>query len=221
MPHSRLPEVQRALAFSGWALHWLDGDNHADLCSSLARTAMQLGEIVPGRSRKVVEILKPVPVAEAYPRSISAVVGAGVQPWHTDLAHQVAPARLVLLACLEPGEIPVATELCDGPQQLPASLRQHANCEPFLVRSGRQAFYSTVFDESFSRLRFDPGCMTSATPSGIQIEQVFSHCVPSVSITLARGQLLLIDNWRMLHRRQDAAKSAGRVMARAYVIEEQ
>ncbi|WP_396667942.1 hypothetical protein [Microbacterium sp. R86528] len=62
------------------------------------------------RGESVLSTLPVVDADEAHPQSLSAVVGAGQQPLHTDGAHHKVMPDLVLLAAVEPSSTP--TLLC-------------------------------------------------------------------------------------------------------------
>lgn len=212
---SRHRIVLDELGRDGWSVGQLEGD--AELTASLASFGGLFGRPDRGRGSKSVQLLRPLSRLQAAPRSLSAVVGTDLQPWHTDLAHRQIPARFVLIACIEPGEVPVATEILDSRQALDSALESAAKSEPFLVRAGRSAFYSTVCDERVNRVRLDPICMSATTSEGERLRDTIAANVPTVAVTLARGQFLLFDNWRVFHRRQDAGASPGRVLARLYI----
>lgn len=220
MQTSFLPEELRAVDVVGWAMYDLTGSSQAELCASLENIGAAIGKLVPGRNARMLEFLRPLAIEEAAPRSLSKLYGRGQQPWHTDLAHRLCPARFVLLACVHPGSAAVVTELSDTRASLEPCLAEGGNSEPFLVRGGRNSFYATVLDQRSGRLRYDPACMSPTSSAGSRMAQAISSRQATTAVEWKRGRILILDNWRMLHRRQDASDAADRVLARVYVSEE-
>jgi hypothetical protein len=131
------------------------------------------------------------------------------------------PCRYVVFGCLEPGVPPVATILLDrhavdfSPDE--RSLLRNA---AILVRSGRRSFYSSILPASEEYLRFDTGCMEAVDDRGRaaigMIEDRLSQSSP-VHHHWRAGDILVIDNWRVLHGRASAIGSLGRRLARIMI----
>lgn len=88
--------------------------------------------------------------------------------------------------------------------------------EPFLVRSGRHPFYATVIESGGLRFRFDVGCMTATTSSGRALAEHIAFAKPTETTPIhwTAGLVLIIANWRMMHRRQAAHDAQGRMLLR-------
>ncbi|MEV5010984.1 TauD/TfdA family dioxygenase [Streptomyces sp. NPDC055692] len=67
------------------------------------------------------------------------------------------------------------------------------------------------------RLRWDP--RTCKPLSGVSIEEIERY-PPSTRVDWQEGRLLLIDNFRMLHRRPEVSESGTRILERIYVWSE-
>jgi Taurine catabolism dioxygenase TauD, TfdA family len=167
--------------------------------------ARRLGDPVKGRAGEMIESLKPTVQAGANAKSLSVVHGVGSFPMHTDGAHQLQPPRYVVLVCASPGKSPVPTTLIRFRDlQVSASERSQLEATPFLVRNGRRSFYSTICSRSRPFIRFDPGCMI---PQGFESEasiRLIAHRAREVGFTLVywrAGDVLVIDNWTVLHGR--------------------
>lgn len=219
MQTSFLQEALGAVDVVGWATHDLAGSSEAELCAELKNIGSAIGTLVPGRNGRMLELLRPLAIEEAAPRSLSKQYGRGPQPWHTDLAHRLCPARFVLLACVHPGRAVVATELSDTTASLEPCLAEAGKSEPFLVRGGRHAFYATVMDQRSGRVRYDPACMSPTSSAGSRLAKAIESQQMTAAVEWKQGHILILDNWRMLHRRQDASEATGRVLARVYVSE--
>jgi hypothetical protein len=125
----------------------------------------------------------------------------------------------VVLACLESdGRTP--TILVDG-HRLPFDDRDRALLEsaPVLVRTGRRSFYSTILSRHRRFLRYDPDCVEAVDPAGAEALDIMARGVAAsehIEIDWSVGDVLVIDNWRMLHGR-GATDGASRTLVRICV----
>ena len=213
-------QVRQELKVRGWSLlrslHF-DGAIAAANCLALAK---QLGTPISTRGRGLVDVLVPKVHIEAMPRSLSAKTGTGPQPWHVDQSHCAVPAHYLVMCCLREGQRPAPTELLDREEFLLPPDAGDASSEPFLVRSGRRSFYATILEGPKRFVRFDPGCMLGATK---RAEKLMRHLLdkatcPSYAHIWAAGDILIVDNWRLLHRRTDASESLNRTLLRVTVM---
>jgi alpha-ketoglutarate-dependent taurine dioxygenase len=213
------PARQADLKSLGWACVDSTAADNETFKRDLLALAATLGTPVRTRTRSVVDELVPVHQAEARPRSLSQTTGIGPQPWHTDMAHRPVPARYLVLGMLECSDGTAATELLDAEKLLPNVLVEAASTEPFLVRTGAKSFYATIKAKGQPFLRFDPGCMQGATQRARALMAMLGE--QSVSPTHVhlwrRGRVLVLDNWKFLHRRADASDDLSRVLFRVCV----
>jgi Taurine catabolism dioxygenase TauD, TfdA family len=197
-----------ALAATAQSKGWATGQGDVE---SIRRQAAALGwvEVAPRRGDPTVSVLRPAAADAAHPRSLSAVYGLGQQPLHTDGAHMQVPPDLLVFIC----EGPSAT-----PTQLwrPAIIRRRGDSHPmshaalrhgmFLVRNGRESFYAPAL----SRLgyRYDPGCMAPCDARARQVQEYFEQQSSRASAHewSAAGQVLVVDNHRVLHARSAVAE---------------
>lgn len=138
-----------------------------------------------------------------------------------DLAHKARPARYLVLGCSSVGAQQACTELLERQRFLSTTQNQVARAEPFLIRSGRHSFYGSILEGDEEYVRFDPGCMQGATKRAqlLMTQLLDSNPCPSYSHQWQVGDILVIDNWRMLHRRTDATRSLDRTLLRVTVLE--
>jgi hypothetical protein len=70
--------------------------------------------------------------------------------------------------------------------------------------SGRRSFYSTILNESRPFVRFDPGCMQAVSLAGFNLAKALAASIATFTPTTIQwraGDILIIDNWRVLHGR--------------------
>lgn len=215
-------QMTHELEVRGWTLLrrlQFDVETAAVHCLALAK---QLGTPTATRGRGLVDVLTPKVPWQANQRSLSAQTGTGPQPWHVDLSHCAVPARYLVMSCLREGRVHAPTELLDRRAFLLPRHLEDASSEPFLVRSGRHSFYGTILEGPKRFVRFDPGCMQGATKraKGLMRRLLDEAAPPSYAHRWAVGDILIIDNWRLLHRRTDVSESLDRVLLRVTVKEE-
>lgn len=149
-----------------------------------------------------------VPRASATPNTYSGIFGLERFPFHTDLAHWLLPPRYLLLRCVR-GFADVLTLLLDGHdlvESVTLDILMRAIVKPRRPRNGAITLLRLCesTDDGY-RLRWDEIFLKPASKVGnIADQRVREHLIDSepMSIGLARpGDMLLIDNWRMLHAR--------------------
>lgn len=197
----------------------VDAENFKRDLLTLAAT---LGTAMRTRTRSVVDELVPVSQHEAQPRSLSRTSGTGAQPWHMDMAHRPVPARYLVFGMLECSRGTAATELLDTEMLLPDGLCEEASTEPFLVRSGAKSFYATIKGKGQPFLRLDPSCMEGSTERarGLMALLVELSVPPTYVHCWTPGSILVLDNWKVFHRRADARNDPTRVLFRICVLGE-
>ena len=222
LPSSLLtPKVVTGLTSNGWAM--LSAFHHGEMAigEMCLEVAKCLGTPIGTRTRNLVDVLQPQICSKAHQRSLSRQAGMGTLPWHVDLAHRPVPARYLVLGCLSVGEIQAGTEFIDREVFLPTKLVADARSEPFLIRNGEHSFYGSILEGREDFIRFDPACMQGATKDA---QMLIDHLAntrtsPTYVHQWQPSDVLLIDNWRLVHRRANASKSLGRTLLRVSVME--
>jgi alpha-ketoglutarate-dependent taurine dioxygenase len=208
---------------NGWTLIRTSASTQIDLRKILLTIGARLGKPIPSRrnASKIIE-LRPTEAVNSRAHSLSGMYSIGAFPCHTDTAHWATPCRYVLLACVNPGLGNRETVLLD-PRVVPMTTRQREllRSTPFRVRNGKGSFFSTVLQKGRPFIRYDSGCMQPLSYNGaLAFSYLDSQAWPDLvqRIKLVRGNLLIVDNWRILHGRGPAfCDDRSRTLLRLYV----
>jgi alpha-ketoglutarate-dependent taurine dioxygenase len=215
-------EIRASIASHGWAYFSGGYNSVIELAYFMGEIGNLLGSPVAPRGRALIQSLVPTPLTESRPASMSAMYGLGQQPWHVDLAHWPIPARFIVLGCESTGDCCVPTEITDCSELLlnPGDNRA-AHCQPYLIRNGRDSFYSTMLDKRRPFIRLDPGCMVPRSEAAQALQARIQSLRPDSTVTIewAVGDVLVLDNWRVAHRRSDATNTMDRRLLRVSVME--
>lgn len=168
------------------------------------------------------QTLRPMRAGDAPRRSLSAIVGHGQQPFHTDGAHLATPPDIVVLHSEE--VTPTATLLLGPLPEFPFLNAEQAEALRngiFTVRGNDGAFLASALQGR--RLRYDPGCMTPSDNLARAVGDYFTDFEEALIVRHewnTPNTLLLIDNRRMLHARAEVAGDAEtRVLGRRAYME--
>lgn len=192
------------------------------LGSQVAALAEDLGEIVPGRGRQRVEHIVPQDTRAAHAGSLSRQYGLAPLPLHTDTAHWTVPCRYLVMGCVSPGPEPTPTILLDS-RVVSLTKCEAIACASavFLIRNGRRSFYGSILAQDRPFIRFDRGCMAPLSPEGSKAANAFNqtrNTDKTYQHDWRHGDIVVIDNWRMLHGRGlDGQTAQGRLLLRAMV----
>jgi alpha-ketoglutarate-dependent taurine dioxygenase len=191
--------------------------------SGLTTLAKQFGTPIALRTgREFCDKLRPVNASLAKPNSLSRKYSLGEFPCHSDTAHWLTPCRFVILACLSPGAAGRQTLLLDT-NRLPLDRNQKdlLHRAQFRIENGRNSFFGKILSKGRSFIRYDPGCMVPLGSEGECAMDVLSkmHWLSRIEeIRWTQGQVLIIDNWRVLHGRAAAQCSdQDRILLRVLV----
>lgn len=187
---TELEAVARRAIERGWT------STRGDI-ETMLRQALQLGwQAVPIRKGdSAVGTLRAVRAEDAHEHSLSALVGHGEQPLHTDGAHHRLMPDIVLLSAVEPSATP--TLLCD-----PGAPTEAQRAGVFKVGGGSRAFFASAVDTD-GMWRYDPGCMTPMDEYAREVSrEVATLAQNSVEHHWHVPQtVLVIANRRVLHAR--------------------
>lgn len=217
-----LRSIDNRLEVNGWAIISTAARTQEGIATELKSLASAHGDIVPGRGGRLVEPILPEPVETARPGSLSSKYGLRPLPLHTDTAHWNIPCRYLLLACVDPGPLPTPTFLLDS-RRVQLSERETLACRSavFAIQNGRFSFYGSINERGRPFIRLDPGCMTALSRDGATALEAFSRERQAKILhrhDWKQGDVLLLDNWRILHARgHDMPTEAGRILVRTMI----
>jgi hypothetical protein len=215
------PPILASLAKQGWLRHTAANAGVDAVLAEIRRLGDFLGTRVVGRNRALEEVVEPQESSGAHPRSLSAQYGLNTLPFHVELSHRPRPCRYLLLGCIDPGSPSAITRLLDW-RKLVFSPDEFQLLEsaPVLVRTGRRSFYSTVLSTDHAFLRYDPACLEAVDERGHTalklVERRLALGSPETH-EWCRGDIIIIDNWRVLHGRDPSEPDSGRRLARILI----
>lgn len=215
------PKLLAVLAQRGWAHYAATNTSAETLLNKLQALGNQLGHCVKGRGPTFEEIIKPQRPHEAHPRSLSAQYGLAALPLHVELSHRPRPCRYLLLGCMNPGSPGTATRLLDWRTlTFSADELEILVNAPVFVRTGKRSFYATILAPDCIFLRYDPGCLEAVDVRGQSALNLLERRLALASPELhewRQGDILIIDNWRVLHGRAPSRANSGRRLARVLI----
>ena len=204
----------------------LDADNHslrafgAELGQpSLRALAQRAGLVEPGGVQRV-EALPTTPLDQYGKPLLSAASAAFAL--HTDESFCEVPARWVLLHCWRPAASSGDTLLADAQDVFDRADR----VTQIALQQLRLPFPfgDAVTIDAARRVRFNrTECAAAAQAQGRELSPVQALWLerfqalfqPSVTrLQLTAGDLLIVDNWRLLHGRDAFAADSGRLLKR-------
>lgn len=167
------------------------------------------------------------PRTDAAPNSYSGIYGLGHFPFHSDLAHWRMPPRYLLLRCIT-GYEDVPTLMIDGHDLIDAVTLDILSRAIFKPRRPREGCVSLIRlcepVEDFVRIRWDEVFLKPASRIGevadLHVREWLSTRAPTALSLAEPHDVLLIDNWRMLHARSPILPGReSRVIERVYLEE--
>lgn len=186
-----------------------------------------LGCVLTLEGFSAVQELRPHAKSSAPPNTYSGNFGTGEFPMHTDLAHWAVPPRYLALRCIK-GAPEVATSVFDGSVMVDAigetSLRRTLVQPRRPLRNGKPLL--RLFDyfegDDVGVLRWDSIFLRPATVDSEKTHSLVARYIASAVaqevVLLNPGDTLIVDNWRMIHRRSPVpAGATDRHIDRAYL----
>ena len=165
-------------------------------------------------------VLKPYEADRAPPKSISAHVGLGPQPLHTDGAHLETPPDIVALYSAKPTSTPTIV-WAPGMGQSRPWLPEFASQGIFIVHGNRSAFLASAHEQN--RTRFDPFCMSPGDQFARETVAFFEEARPDAFVHewTRDNELLILDNRRVLHARNEVVdRQTRRIERMTFGVEE-
>jgi len=187
---------------------------------TMNQIAKSFGRFIPGRSGQHIERVTPKFIENAPVNSPSRIVGLGQIAFHIDGAHHLNPPKFLMLACVQScDETP--TLLIDTQKwAFTASEIGILRSAVFFIRNGRKSFYSSILGSDTTLLRFDPYCMlpqNSVADKALNIIREKIKSSNEVNIYWEAGEIIMIDNRRILHARSDVFEHSERLLLRGAI----
>ncbi|AXT41977.1 hypothetical protein D1821_06015 [Phaeobacter inhibens] len=172
-----------------------------------------LGRPQKGRNGQLVETLTPKNTEEANRNSLSSIYGRKGFPFHVDMAHRTVPSHYLVFACIQSNQEAAPTLLAHNKDWSLNSTEEKAlQTGVFLVKNGKHSFYTNARHPNSPFLRWDPGCMHAQDMNAELVSAAFSKqpsCAPQNVINWSTGDLLVVDNWNMMHARGPISVGGG------------
>jgi L-asparagine oxygenase len=215
-------ELRAALEQRGW------GQAEAPTDAAMLSLASSLGEPAASPGRAIVQAL-PARREGASPRnSMSGLFGLDEFPLHTDGAHWHCPPRFVLLRSAN-GRSSTPTIVVDSQSFLTSELRQEWGRATWKVTGIARPFACSMMFQvgPLPAIRWDPCCLSPYGRKAQHLAAVIEHTLAdarrnngvSVGWTNSK-EVLVIDNWRLLHSRPAlASRGERRELRRVLVME--
>jgi alpha-ketoglutarate-dependent taurine dioxygenase len=198
---------------------------HAVAACDLLAFASALGRPEPDpRDRVLVKDIRPQAKDTANTNTLSSRYGMGAFPVHTEAAYLRKPPRFLLLYCVESGSGGRTTVLLDA-ATLSSRLPDARRPGTWVVKAGRRPFLCDVLwrrpPNQFG-IRYDRECLFPRGPAALAEEQTIRDFIASSTLAMiewSSGQLLVIDNHRVLHGRGGSNNDGNRWLKRVLVGE--
>ena len=199
-------DLKKNIRRTGWLRFGKVTGSFSETKEFLESLAFRIGRPVQGKSG-IVESIVVRKRGYSKANSLSGKYGLGQFPLHCETSHWSVPCRFVLLSCYEDTVSSVPTLLLDSHHvELTEYERNLAHSAIFFISNGINSFYSTVLSTYRPFIRLDPGCMEAVSDKGMKILDAYSVAKQQLHVTKIHwepGDILIIDNWRVLHGRDE------------------
>ena len=169
--------------------------------------ASELGSPMPEtRDGQVLRLIRPQSERTSPPNTLSSRYGLSSFPFHTDAAYWLKPPRYVILRCVDPGEGNRCTLLSDTYTWL-SKRKWNILTRAVCAVAGRQPFLAAIAEYDENRgfaIRYDADCMKPTSnwaKEALALISTDHSNTPVTEIHWHSGELLVIDNKRLLHAR--------------------
>ena len=193
---------------SGYALlpAWLPAKTTTAIAHSIG-SVVNIGSLFPRTDIPSVQTLEPRYETRASFNQYSGTFGLNEFSLHTDLAHWARPPRYLLLRCLN-GSSTVATKVLESSiitSVVGTNTLRRALARPRRVRpTDALCLLPLAFNvDDVGGLRWDPLFLVPMNEAAWQVAELMRTQVTHLSEDLTmveRGDTIIIDNWRILHR---------------------
>lgn len=185
--------------------------------------AMQLGTVIPGAREEMVQYLPAREKGEGPVGSFSHIVGYDCFPWHTDTAYWEVPTRYLLL--FSPVASPCATTY-QSFESIKASIPDFdylMDRAVFLLDVPGQKRYLSphIRKENEVGYRLDFHIYRPMNYEAAILQDLVSDYLSNNHLKhMWTGKdVIVLDNWKYIHAREDAHNDQARVLKRIYINE--
>jgi hypothetical protein len=167
--------------------------------------AFSLGRPIGSRlNSALIDELMPKSIQDARKDSISSKIGLGMMPFHTDCAYYKTPPRILLLKNEEINS-DCATLLIDLNEINFTRVEQDYLRNGLWICFGQKSkFLSSIYNENF--FRWDTYCMRPMNKMAKEAFKIMNNIISKISPKKFywdnKEEILLIDNWNVLHARE-------------------
>lgn len=168
------------------------------------------------------ELVQKLKLQESNTKSLntySGNYGFDIFPFHTDLAHWAYPPRYFILHCITPN-LAVGTQVLPLAQLkniIPHELMKKSLFIPRKKVAGKLG-YLRMLDES--KIRWDILFLNPVNDEAREVLNLFKENISQLrpkTFHLDKGQVLLVDNWGVLHGRTQSDNREPRLLHRLYL----
>jgi L-asparagine oxygenase len=192
--------------------------------NDIERIAGSFGPILmDARHPSRVRLISPQRTEDANQNTLSSRYGTGAFTFHTDCAHWERPASFLLLYCVARGSGRRPTHLIDSCSWDWSPEMKIAACSEVWSRALLSPQLCTLGARCGDRvaIRYDEDCMRPLTRGAERVRDFVRDSIEtsrSLAIEWSNGDVLVIDNARMLHARGAAiSDDQDRVLARVLI----
>jgi alpha-ketoglutarate-dependent taurine dioxygenase len=202
----------------GWNLFDYDIED-----GSLISLAGKLGEIQPDDNGIIVQYLRPRFRGEGVEGSFSFNLGLNEFPFHTDTAFWEHPARFLLMASQKASSC--GTIVIDTSGWIDSLTEAEINTLLNSVFSLR-TIHGIKFVSILCRIgknflfRYDPNIMepfNASAKSAVKMIRNFIINTKQIEVEWTGNNVLVLDNWRLMHKRSECKHELNRVLKRVYI----
>lgn len=206
------------LLVTGWKL--FDLDNQDDALLSLAKG---FGRILPDDNGNFIQYLKPKAEGQGLRGSFSYNLGFNEFPYHTDTAFWERPAQLILMSSEKSSCC--HTILIDTKPLLKTLTTNEKSTffnAVFTLKTNQGIKFVSVLDDKDGKyqFRYDPNIMMPFNSSAKKISGVMTEFINGakpIEIKWTGNNVLILDNWRFLHKRSECKTELNRLLKRIYI----
>lgn len=182
--------------------------------------AKSFGHIIPGARGEMVQNLPARRKGEGPVGSFSYTVGYGSFPWHTDTAYWDRPARYLLLYS------PTASSCATTYQSFETIKTAIPDFEYLMDRAvfllddpGKRHYLSPRIDGKGYRLDFH--IYRPVNDEAVLLRNLISEFLSKnyMRHVWTGKEVIVMDNWRYIHAREDAHNDPSRLLKRIYIDE--